>query len=150
MASPSRFQKLRGTDAHSSRVQDAVSHTLEPIANGLNGSPIMGVKPVWLPLQPATGFSNFGAFAQIAYYVDSLMRVWVRGDVFCVAGCATGTVVTTLPSGARPKFICRKAVEGTGATVQFLGVAPNGNVTVDVVVAAGGNLSVDFSILAEQ
>jgi hypothetical protein len=151
MVAPSAFPRLRNDEQpQQSRVQDGIQGTLGPLAQALNSTPIMGAAPVWIPVELDPAFTNFGgAFATAAYYKDSLMRVWVKGVLFSAAGVAAAATVTTLPFGYRPAQTQRKAVEGNGATVQFVSIAQTGVCTVEKLIAAGGTLDIDFSFLAE-
>lgn len=149
MATPSQFLKLRG-DGQPARAQDNISTTLTPIAQALNQTPIMGTPPTWISHSLNAAFANAGGlYATAAYYKDALMRVWSKGVLTSAAGVAAGAAVLTFPAGFRPRETQRKAVEGNGATVQFISIASSGVCSVEVAVAAAGTLDIDFSFLAE-
>lgn len=150
MASPS-FLKVRSSDADPSRVQDNVNQTLQPIATALNATPIMGAPPPsWVRPALVGGFTNVGgAQALLAYHRDALGYVHLKGALTNTAGCAANTVITDLPAGYRPSELLRFAVAGT-AGAQLVSVAPNGAVTVLLVVAAAGLVGLQFSFLAER
>src|SRR5258706_752558 len=151
MGNPTQFPRLRDEKQPLvSRTQDSVNIVLGPLAERLNATPIMGVVPVWTAPDLNAAFANGAGFAVAGYYKDSLMRVWSKGVLVTAAGVAAGATVLTFPSGFRPKETQRKAVEGNGATAQFISISPAGVCTVEVAVCAGGSLDIDFSFLAEQ
>lgn len=153
MSVPTVFPKLRGVgvNEHAARAQDNTDIVLRPLAQALSQTPIMGVAPVWTALALNSAFANFGGqFATAAYYKDALFRVWSKGVLVTAAGVGAGATVATFPPGFRPRETQRKAVEGNGATVQFISIDPTGVCAVEVAVGAGGTLDFDFSFLAEQ
>lgn len=145
---PTAFPKLRGSDSTLSRTQDNVNIQLGPISQALSQTPIMGSAPIWTPVTLDAAFASLGApYATAAYYKDALWRVWSVGVLVSAAGVGAGATVFTFPMGLRPSSTQRKAVEGSGATAQFVSIDAAGVVTVEVAVGAGGTLDVDFSFL---
>jgi hypothetical protein len=51
--------------------------------------------------------------------------------------------------GERPKYEQRIPVKGTAATFQCILISPNGNISVEVAVAAGGSVDLCGSYLAD-
>lgn len=150
MTAPSQFPRLRG-DAHDSRTQDNIAGTLTPIASALNATPIMGAAaPAWIAPDLVADFANYGSgFAVAGYHKDCLGYVHGKGKITSAAGVAIGFVMLILPTGYRPSETLTFAVEGSGA-FQSIRVAPNGEVSPAIAVAAGGTVDLDFSFLAEQ
>lgn len=147
----SRFPVLRGSDVQQSRVQDNVQGLLGPIAKALQGTPIMGApSPAWIRPSLLNGFADFGGgYAKAAYHRDALGYVHVKGLVAHAVGTGGGTIVFVLPLSYRPSESRYFVLMGTGATFQAVEVSPNGNVATQLVVAAGGNATLEFSFLAE-
>lgn len=151
MTTPARFLQVR-TPGNASRVQDNINQTLQPVAEALQQTPIMGAPaPDWVTLLPLqNGFAaTGGGQASPAYHRDALGYVWVKAAFTSAAGAAANTVVCALPVGYRPAETLHFAVKGTAGTVQFISVAPSGDCAVEVAVAAGGFVDVSFSFLAE-
>lgn len=97
----------------------------------------------WNTLFLANGWTNYGVspWATSSYKIDGAGNVWVRGAI--QGGTTTlGTVITTLPSRARPSARQRFS---TGVTVSstapaLLDVDPNGQITVVRASASFTNL----------
>jgi hypothetical protein len=152
MGNPTVFPKLRGSTVESTqaRTQDNTDIVLRPIAEALGRTPIMGVAPVWtaLELNPLyTRFDNF--YAAPGYYVDALMRVWVKGVLTSAAGAPGGTRIASLPLSARPKEGQIYSVNG-GAAYHRISMRPDGDILDLTGTGAGGSLSIDFSFLVGQ
>lgn len=150
MASPA-FPKLRGADAQQSRVQDNVSAQLQPIAQALSVTPIMGTVPQWIASELLNGWVNFGSpFATAAYYKDALMRVWSRGTLSNPTGAPLAAVVLKFPLGLRPAQRQRLPVVGDSGTFNFLTVDVDGTVTPGgTAIPSPGSLDLFFSFLAD-
>lgn len=151
MAGSPAFPKLRGTDEQASREQDNISAQLQPIARALSVTPIMGAAPPpWLKPDLRADFLNIAGFAAAGYHKDALGYVHGKGVVSTAAGQAAAALVYVLPAGYRPNETQRFAVEGNGATVQFISIAANGEVRVEVLIGVGGSLDLGFVFLAER
>ncbi len=155
MGTPTVFPKLRGDGVTEgqSRSQDNVDTVLRPMAQALSKTPIMGAPPPgWTPIVLAAGFAYTTTNQKLpAFQKDALGYVWAGGGgIQHAAGCAAGTTMFTFPIGHRPSSIIHFAVKGSGATAQFLEVRSNGDVQVEVLIAAGGFIDFFFSFLAEQ
>jgi hypothetical protein len=147
---PTRFPKLRA-DPTLSRAQDAIDPILRGQGQALSQTPLMGAMPTWTPFPFVAAFANFGSpLATAAYYLDGFNIVRAKGVLTCAGGAGAGTTIGTFPMGYRPAQTQRKAVEGSGATVQFVNIAATGIVTNEVAIGAGGSIDFDFTFLAEQ
>lgn len=151
MSSPA-FLKVRAKDADPSRVQDSINATLEPIAKSLNATPIMGAPPpVWVRPDLLNGFVNLGGgWALASYHRDALGYVHGQGRITHVAGTAAGTTIFTLPTGYRPLLGVVISVRGSGGVAQAAVITPAGLVYNDLVIAAGGDMGLWFTFLAER
>lgn len=149
MAGSPQFPKLRvGGDA--SRTQDNVSGQLQPVARAVAATPLLdGTAPEWVALSLLNGFANSGTTSAAARYKDPFLRVHLKGFVVHAAGCAGGTVIAVLPLGERPASSYVTVVQGTATTYQALLISPNGNISVEVAVAAGGTVWLSGSFLAD-
>lgn len=140
---PNRFPILRGPDAQQSRVQDNVQSVLSPLARALQGTPIMGAsQPAWTQVQLLNGFTPTAS--PPSYQVDCIGRVHLRGRAAHVAGAGPLTVALVLPIEARPGLTHLFPAAGTVA-VQNVIVGANGNVTILNPLAAGDEISFEFS-----
>lgn len=155
MGSPG-FPKLRGENAQSSRTQDNISQQLQPIAQALAKTPIMGAPaPGWIAPSLLNGFANLGTvggnnYAVAGYHRDALGYVHIKGVVMIAAGAAAGLPIFALPGGYRPAEWNRFAVDGNGATFNALTVHPDGRIWPELLIAAGGTIDLAISFLAEQ
>lgn len=145
------FPKLRGgPDETVTRTQDNVDQVLRPVAQALSRTPIMGVAPVWIALALDPAFANTGGqLAVAAYYKDPFFRVWAKGSLTSAAGVAAGALIATLPASYRPKETLRLAVPVT-AGAQWLTISGTGAISTAFAIAAGGEIDLAFSFLAEQ
>ncbi len=154
MGNPTSFPRLRGAGVPEelARAQDNVNITLGPLAEAVSKTPIMGAAPPpWTPILLLNGFTVTGAGQKDPeFQKDALGYVWCGGAMFHAAGCIAGTVAFNLPMGYRPRKAIHFAVKGNLATAQFFNVEANGNVSVEVAVAANGFTDFYFSFLAEQ
>ncbi len=146
------FPKLRGADVQQSRTQDNIAAVLNPLAQALANTPIMGAPPPgWISPSLLNGFSNVGPpFALIGFHLDVLGYFHGKGVLKNTAGCAAGTRILVLPPGYRPAATQRFAVEGTGGTAQFVSITAAGAVAVELLIAAGGTVDFALTFLAEQ
>lgn len=163
MANPTRFAQLLGLPSKSatsevsedhharlSRVQANVAQVLNPVAQALGKTPIMGAPPPpWIAPDLQNGFIDSGSDAgRPSFHKDALGYVHGRGEAKIVAGTAGSTVVYTLPLPCRPSLVLRVPVFGTGITLQWLSISPNGDVTALLAIAAPGIVDVNFDFLA--
>lgn len=150
MATPSQFLKLRG-EGQPARAQDNISATLTPIANALGATPIMGANPPpWIAMDLLGGVVATTAQRVPTYHRDALGYVWAGGSFTAPGGGLLATaVVWTFPMGYRPESAIHFVAQSVGA-LQFLTVAPNGDVSVDQAVLGAGVTQFYFSFLAEQ
>lgn len=148
MSAPNQIQKLRG-DGQPTRVQDNVGQVVNPMAQALSRTPIMGSAPVWTEIELDAAFAASSS-SPPCLYKDALMRVQTKGSASTSAGVAANATVFTFGAGLRPKETQRLPVRGNGATAQFVTIAPTGVVTCDVAIGAGGTIDFGFSFLAEQ
>jgi hypothetical protein len=152
MTTPTKMVKIRNADAHVSRVQDNVSAVLDPVAQSVGSTPIMGAPPpAWVALSLLADFAQTTGQAVSAYHKDALGYVHSKGSVTTAAGQAAGVaVVGPLPLGCRPKEPQRLSVRGNAGAVQAIVIGIDGTLKLDVAVAAGGTVDLGFSFLAEQ
>ena len=152
MAGSPGFSKIRSSDPIISRVQDMIADQVNPAAKAWAATPIMGAPPPpWVGLSLLADFVNAGGGEAVAAsHLDALGYVHLKGLILTAAGTAAGTLIMTLPAGQRPKETQRFAVRGNTATAQFLKLLPTGALSHDIVIAAGGTLSLSISYLAEQ
>ncbi len=145
----SSFPKLRGADGQASRVQDNISQQLQPIADALAQTPIMGAAaPEWLTPYLLADFTNFGGiYAPASFHRDALRYVHGRGLIVTAAGQAIGTQIYILPMGYRPQASQRFVVGGSA--LASIEVSAKGVVSLNRAVAAGANIDVAFDFLAE-
>lgn len=152
MAAPNTFPVVREQgNTHSSRVQDNINATLEPLSRALNATPIMGGStPVWVKPNLTADFVVITGQAQPGYHRDALSYAHLKGTVSTAAGKAAGSTIFTLPDGYRPREPLRISVRGTAGAVQALVVAANGIVSNDVIIGAGGTIDLNVSFLVER
>ena len=126
VSAPTRFQKLRG-DGQPVRTQDNVGAVLDPLAEAVGNTPIMGAPPP-PPIRPdlLNGFEDLGdPYALTSYHRDALGYVHLTLHVQNSAGTTTVTVFD-LDQGYRP-----------GATLVFAGTDGGGGVFEFSINAAG-------------
>lgn len=149
MAGSPQFPKLRvGGDV--SRTQDNIAQQVDPIARVVAATPMLnGAAPAWVKFSLVNGYANSGTIAPASRYKDSFLRVHMQGFLVHAAGCAGGTVLTVLPRGERPTSFQLIVVQGTAVTYQAILINPNGNVTNEAGIAAGGTIWLGGSFLAD-
>lgn len=152
MGTPTVQLRLRGgTDQRVSRLQDNSAHTLEPVAQALSKTPIMGAPPpAWIYPALANGFTNLGGGNSVsAYHQDALGYEWIQGIVSNAAGVAGGTIVFTLDPTHRPASTIIIPVWSSVGAGQAISIDPTGNVFCQAAVGAGGWITLNLSFLAE-
>lgn len=99
---PNQVQKLRG-DGQPSRVQDNFAAVLNPLADALSKTPIMGAPPPpWIRPTLASVFADLPApFAPTTYHRDALGYVHARVGLVSAAGTAAVDAFT-FDKGYRP------------------------------------------------
>jgi len=136
-----------GAAAQSTRVQDNLNATLQPISTAVNGTPMTGTAPVWIALNLGPLWANFGSGGAVAsYYVDSFMRVWVKGRIVTAAGAAIGALVLTMPANARTSDA--QTVNLPSDTYQAADISPSGRITMRTLAGAGAIVDLSFTYLA--
>lgn len=146
------FPVIRGPDAQQNRTQDGITNVLGSVAKAVINTPIMGAPPPpWIKPSLLNGWiSTTAGIAFISFHKDALGYVHVGGYGTNAAGVAGFTPVFTMPPGYRPNGVRIFAVRGTALSAQFVEVAPDGIVRTQIVVAAGGDCTFEFSYLAER
>lgn len=148
MATPTRFPRLRGED-QPARAQDNIANTLEPVAQALSVTPIMGAPPpAWIKPDLLADFAPVTGQAAPGYHKDALGYVHTKGRVSTAAGQAANVAIMVLQSAYRPLEPQSFPVRGNAATYQSLSVASDGTVSIDVAIAAGGTVDLTFGFLA--
>ncbi len=157
MAGSPNFPRLRGGDPQQTRVQDNIGAQVSSVAKAVAATPMLnGTLPAWVWYSLTGGFANNTnvgtggtVTAPASRHRDSLGYFHLQGALTHAAGCAAGTVLAVAPMGERPKYEQRIPVKGTGGTFQCILVSPNGNISVEVAVAAGGSVDLCGSYLAD-
>lgn len=154
MPPPTVFARLR-SGAELSRVQDQVASVVNPVAQAVGTTPMLGAAPpAWLPADLLNGFTWVGGTtAQPSSHLDALRYVHTRGfAINNTGGLLTGVPVLRLPSGSWPAvdFIQPASAQGS-----IFGTGFNITVTQDGFlipddVPNGDSFSWYFSFLAEQ
>lgn len=153
MPPPQRLLKLRQPgQSLSSRTQDATGAVLNPVAEAVGATPIMGAPPPpWIrpDLLAASGFTDVGApFALTAYHRDCLGYVHVKFTLVTAAGAGGGTTVFLFDKSCRQSealfFI---AGDGNG-NFREVSVDPTGAFVVIPATAGGDVLAGSFTFLA--
>ncbi len=156
MAAPSRFQQLRGKDAHSARVQQNINATLQPIANAVNNTPLTGAPPpAWILASllaadavPLFWSNTGGALAKAAFHRDALGYVHSKGVITNNSAAPSVFPPFFFPPGYRVAETHRIPVAYSGG-VMFITLTSDGAVTPQAV-ASGGFIGLDFTFLAEN
>lgn len=143
--------KLRG-GAHDSRTTDNVSAVLNPLAEAVGNTPIMGADPpAWIRPDLAGGYSQTAAPQPItAFHKDALGYVHAKIGLTHAAGCAAGTTAFTFPLDYRPsETLTLSLSDGAGLFVAMT-VAATGAFANLAILAAATDVRGVFSFLAEQ
>lgn len=150
MPPPGTFPRIR-SGPELARVQDAIASTVNPVTQAVVSTPIMGAAPPpWQPPDLLADFLPVAGQAAPGYHRDALGYAHGKGCVSTATGQAAGTVVYVIPAGYRPSEPQRVPVRGNGASYQSLTIAPTGDVSIDVVIAAAGTVDLAFTFLTEQ
>lgn len=146
-----KFARVRTASVELNRVQDSIAAVLDGVARAVQATPAFGAFPGWVVPSLSPPWANLGgAFASAGFLRDMAGVVHVKGVLLNGSGAGSSAPIFTLPAGYRPSATLRFAVEGAGATAQFLSVTSLGVVTPEVAVAAGASCDLTFSFFAEQ
>jgi hypothetical protein len=152
MPPPTAFARLRA-DPLTSRVQDQLATTLNPVAQAVASTPIMGAAPpAWVRPDLVNGFADAAgpSTALTAFHRDALGYTWLRLNLSSAVGTAALTVACVLPVGYRPsETLVFPGVGAAGAFSPFL-ITPAGEVKNGLVLAAGGGIFAYQPFLAER
>lgn len=150
---PSRFPVLRGADPQQSRLQDSIQNVLQPVAEALQATPIMGAPPpAWIYATPINGFATpaSAAFSRLGYHRDALGYVHVQMSATHAGGTAALSTIFNLPAGYRPLSTLPFAGMAAAGAYQGVFVLRTGEVQNRLIMAAGAVIYANFSFLAEQ
>lgn len=165
MVAPNSTLKLRG-EGHDSRTTDNVSAVLNPLAQAVGATPIMGSPPPsWIradyrsgAAMAATGFLDVAPASvagatpqQTIFHRDALGYVWMHVAAVTAAGVAGGAAMLTLPQAYRPaQPSTMPAFNATTGALNQLTISVAGVVATVPAVGAGQSVVGYFSFLAEQ
>lgn len=148
--SATRIQKLRG-DGQPSRVQDNVAAILDPLAEAVGNTPIMGAPPPsWVrPVKLYADFTQVTTLQQTAFHRDALGYTWLKFALSTAAGAATQAQLFDLPLSYRPsEDIALVGLNGTTGAANAIIIESSGEVRTGVALAAGNSVVAYFSFLA--
>lgn len=151
MAAPTQFIRLRG-DGQPSRVQDNIGATVDPAVRALAATPIMGAPaPAWVRVDLLGGYSQTAAPQPVcAYHKDALGYVHAKIALTHAAGTAAGTAAFVFGTGYRPSETLTFGGSDAGGLFVAMTVDASGNFANLAVLAAGDQIRMVFSFLAEQ
>lgn len=154
MSAPNQIQKLRG-EGQPARVQDNVGQVLNPVAQALSQTPIMGAPPPpWIPFYVLTGWTahylHQPGTAVPAFHRDALGYVHVKGVWHNSSGGPSSANMTQFPLGYRPAEENDFPAAVSGGNAQSVIVTPDGFMRPDANVPNNGHIHTSFSFLAEQ
>lgn len=159
MAPPNRVLRLRQPgQALSSRTQDATAAVLEPVAQQLGATPIMGAPPPsWVKpdIISSSGFAQGPSIAATplpttSFHKDALGYVHGKVNLITAAGVAGNVVAFNIAQGSRPGDLLPFLMSDGGGVVSEVTIGPDGNFTVVPAVGAGGLVVGTFTYLAEK
>lgn len=153
MPPPSSLQKLRQPGQPLlSRTQDATAAVLNPLAEAVGATPIMGAPPPpWILPDIVNGYAQAAAPQPLcAFHADALGYVHAKISLTHAAGAAAGTAALVFPKGARPsETLTLSGNDAAGAAVAMT-LDGSGNFSNLAVLAAAATVRLVFSFLAEQ
>lgn len=144
-----RFQRIRG-EGRPNREQDAIGQVLDPLAEAVGNTPIMGASPPpWIRPALAGGFADVGApFALTAYHKDALGYVHGKFTLVTAAGAVANTTAFMLDKSHCPlETLLGLASDGAGLTWEFT-INSVGAFVIITATAAGDVVAGTFSFLA--
>lgn len=146
-----RFQRLRG-EGQPTRAQDNVAAVLDPLAEAVGNTPIMGAAPpAWIRPDLTGGYSQTAAPQPItAFHKDALGYVHVKVGLTHAAGTAAGTTAFTFPAGYRPSETLTFAGSDAVGLLVAMTLTMAGVFANLAVLAAGDQVRLNFTFLAEQ
>lgn len=156
-----RLPRLRGEELAKpdalQRFQDNVGQTLDPIANAVAQTPLVGHAPAWLfptfadvnwsnALQKFTAPPLIGTSAVLAFHKDVLGYVHFKGLVTSASNRTGNSLMFTLPVGYAPKEVLTFNCFSTTGTANDATVIifPTGAVTCGTITSGK---SVDLSCI---
>lgn len=150
MSAPSQVNKVRqGGD--SSRSLDSVTAVLDPLAERLNSTPIMGAAaPSWIRPTYANDFVDLASLQQTAFHRDALGYTHFKLAASSAAGVAANASICTLDKDYRPAESTGLGGGFNGSTnaVNPIAISTAGVVTTRVAIAAGESVVGYFVFLA--
>lgn len=151
MSSPTQVQKLRGP-AHDARTTDNVSAVLNPLAEAVGNTPIMGAPPpAWVRPSLLADFTQVTTLQLTSYHRDALGYVWLRIALSTAAGALAQAQLFELPLGYRPDGdMAAPGLNGTTGAANAIIVEQSGEVRTGAALAAGESVVAYFPFLAVQ
>ena len=104
--------------------------------SSLTGLPPLTYPFGWIAATLPSGITNVSAATPAAYAISVTDGIWVRG---VVTGAATGSTITTLPTGYRPKY--NMSFTGWGVGTSNLGATTMSPVQITINASTGAVVS---------
>lgn len=148
VSGPTQFQKLRG-EGQPARTQDNVGAVLNPLAQAVGKTPIMGAPPPpWIRAALLNGFAELDSpYPPTSFHRDALGYVHARVSIQHAAGAATVDVME-FPQGYRPdSSMLVTGSDGAGVFFEFT-LDESGVLQNITTFAAGDAAQFSFTFLA--